>query len=84
MRTYDLIADLPVRIDGYALEGLERHVSSDFTRRTTVVHLHGNGEAGHGEDVAWDSIDQQRALRVGTSLPLAGEWTLRSFSEHLA
>jgi len=84
MRTYDLIADLPVRIDEYSLEGLEQHVSSDFTRRTTVIHLHGNGEAGHGEDVAWDSVDQQRALQAGPHLPLAGDWTLRSFSAHLA
>jgi L-alanine-DL-glutamate epimerase-like enolase superfamily enzyme len=84
VRTYDLIADLPVRIDGYALEGLDQHVSSDFTRRTSVVHLHGDGEAGHGEDVAWDSVDQERALQAGASLPLAGEWTLRSFSAHLA
>jgi hypothetical protein len=84
MRTYDLIADLPVRIDDYALEGLEQDISSDFIRRTTVVHLHGNGEAGHGEDVTWDSIDQRRALQAGPSLPLAGDWTLRSFSAHLA
>ena len=84
MRTYDLIADLPVRIDDYALEGLKQHVSSDFTRRTTVIHLHGNGQAGHGEDVAWDSVDQVRALEAGPCLPLAGDWTLRSFSEHLA
>jgi hypothetical protein len=84
MRTYDLIADLPVRIDDYALEGLEQHVSSDFTRRTTVIHLRGNGQAGHGEDVAWDSVDQVRALEAGPCLPLAGDWTLRSFSEHLA
>ena len=84
MRTYDLIADLPVRIDEYALEGLEQHVSSDFARSTTVIHLHGNGEVGHGEDVAWDSVDQQRALDAGPRLPLAGDWTLRSFSEHLA
>ena len=84
MRTYDLIADLPVRIDEYALEGLEQHVSSDFTRRTTVIHLHGNGEAGHDEDVAWDSIDQERALQRGPLLPLVGDWTLRSFSAHLA
>ncbi|HEV2060724.1 MAG TPA: hypothetical protein VGR11_15335 [Solirubrobacteraceae bacterium] len=84
MRTYDLIADLPVRIDDYALEGLEQHVSSDFTRTTTVIHLRGNGEEGHGEDVAWDSVDQERALQVGATLPLAGDWTLRSFSDHLA
>ena len=81
MRTYDLIADLPVRIDEYALEGLEQHVSSDFARRTTVIHLHGNGEAGHGEDVVWDSIDQERALQAGPHLPLIGDGTLRSFSE---
>lgn len=84
MRTYDLIADLPVHIDDYALEGLDQHVSSDFTRRTTVIHLRGNGEEGHGEDVAWDSVDQERALQAGPHLPLAGDWTLRSFSEHLA
>jgi L-alanine-DL-glutamate epimerase-like enolase superfamily enzyme len=84
MRTYDLLADLPVRIDDYAIEGLARHVSSDFARRTTVIHLRGNGEQGHGEDVAWDSIDQQRALDAGPCLDLAGDWTLRTFSAHLA
>jgi L-alanine-DL-glutamate epimerase-like enolase superfamily enzyme len=84
VRTYDRLADLPVHIDDYALEGLEQHVSSDFTRRTTVIHLRGHGEEGHGEDVAWDSVDQQRALQAGPTLPLAGDWTLRSFAEHLA
>jgi len=84
MRTYDLVADLPVRIDHYSLQGLEQHVSSDFTRRTTVVHLRGDGEDGHGEDVTWDSVDQARALQAGASLPLAGDWTLRSFAAHLA
>ena len=70
VRTYDLIADLPVRIDEYSLKVLERHVSSDFARRTTVVHLRGNGEAGHGQDVAGDWVDQQRAL--GRPAPAAG------------
>jgi len=36
-RTYDLIADLPVRIDEYALEGLEGRVSSVFTSRSSSV-----------------------------------------------
>ena len=37
MSTYERIADLPLEIDGYALEGLSKTVSSGFERRTTVV-----------------------------------------------
>ena len=84
MSTYDLVAGLPVHIDGYELEGLEREVSSDFTRRSTVVHLHGRGEEGLGEDVVYDSVDQDAAQQAGASLPLQGGWTMRSFAEHLA
>jgi L-alanine-DL-glutamate epimerase-like enolase superfamily enzyme len=83
MRSYDRIADLPLRIEEYALEGLEQEVSSDFTRRSTVVHLRGDGEEGLGEDVVYDSVDQEGAQRAGPSLPLQGSWTLRSFSERL-
>ena len=32
MSTYDLVADLALRIEGYALEGLVQETSSDFTR----------------------------------------------------
>ncbi|MEY2515948.1 MAG: hypothetical protein QOJ89_3306, partial [bacterium] len=39
MSTYDLVADLPVRIEDYALEGLVQQVSSDFERKTTIIHL---------------------------------------------
>jgi L-alanine-DL-glutamate epimerase-like enolase superfamily enzyme len=84
MSTYELVADLPLRIDGYALEDLEQEVSSDFTRRCTVIHLHGGGEEGLGEDVTYDSVDHEAALRAGAQLPLAGTWTLRSFAEHLS
>jgi L-alanine-DL-glutamate epimerase-like enolase superfamily enzyme len=84
VRTYDLVADLPLQVEEYALEGLEQHVSSDFTRRSTVVHLCGKGEEGVGEDVVYDSVDQKAALEAGAWLPLAGSWTLRSFAEHLA
>ena len=35
--TYDAIAGLRLRVDGYALERLERAVSSDFTRVPTVI-----------------------------------------------
>jgi len=84
MSTYDLVADLPVRIEGYTLEGLVQDVSSDFTRKTTIVYLQGVGEQGVGEDVVYDAVDHEIAQDEGPTLPLAGDWTIRSFSEHLA
>jgi len=84
MSTYDLVADLPLTIDGYELEGLERDVSSDFKRQTTLVHLQGDGEEGVGEDVVYEGVDHDIAQQAGPSLPLAGDWTVRSFSAHLA
>ena len=41
MATFDAIADLPLHIDDYALEGLARDVSSAFTRYSTVIRLRG-------------------------------------------
>jgi L-alanine-DL-glutamate epimerase-like enolase superfamily enzyme len=82
-RTYDRIADLPLRLDGYDLEPLSRS-AGEWTRWTTVLHLRGGGEEGIGEDVCWDPDDQQRQHAAGPVLDLAGDWTLRSFSEHLA
>jgi L-alanine-DL-glutamate epimerase-like enolase superfamily enzyme len=84
MSTYELVADLPLSIEGYDLEGLEQHVSSDFQRKTTIIHLRGHGEKGIGEDVVYDAVDHDVAQQAGPTLPLAGDWTLRSFSEHLA
>ena len=84
MSTYDLVADLPVRIDDYDLEGLVQSVSSDFERKSTIIHLRGGGEEGLGEDVVYEPVDHEIAQKAGPVLPLAGDWTLRTFSEHLA
>jgi L-alanine-DL-glutamate epimerase-like enolase superfamily enzyme len=84
MSTYELVADLPLTIEGYDLEGLAQYVSSDFERKSTIVHLRGQGEEGVGEDVVYDAVDHEIAQQAGPSLALAGEWTLRTFSEHLA
>jgi hypothetical protein len=78
--TYSLLADLPVVVDSYELEGLEQAVSSSFMRRTTVVHLHGEGDEGVGEDVIYDAEDQLRFQAAGAVLDLAGEHTLDSLS----
>ena len=80
MSTYSLLADLPVVVDSYELEGLEQAVSSDFVRRTTVVHLRGAGEEGVGEDVIYDAEDQLRYQAAGAVLEVAGEYTLDSLS----
>ena len=83
MATYDRIAALPLEIDSYELEGLGAEVSSQFTRRTTVVRLRGGGHEGLGEDVTYDGDDQEALQREGKTLPLAGSHTLDGFSELL-
>jgi hypothetical protein len=83
MSTYERVADLPLKIDDYALEGLSRSVSSGFERLTTVIRLRGGGEEGAGEDVTYEGDDQIAQQAHGPVLPLAGEWTFESFSQHL-
>ena len=80
---YDRISELPLEIEDYDLEPLEQPISPEFTRKTTVVHLRGDGHEGIGEDVTY-SVDDQDALQAeGPSLPLAGSHTLDSFSQLL-
>ena len=80
---YDRIIDLPLKIEGYELDGLSRTVSSGFERLTTVIRLQGAGEEGAGEDVTYEADEHRVAQERGPELPLAGEWTFGSFSEHL-
>jgi L-alanine-DL-glutamate epimerase-like enolase superfamily enzyme len=82
--TYSRLAGLPLVVEGYELTALERDVSSDFTRRTTVITLRGAGEEGSGEDVTYDGDEQARFQAAGAVEELAGEHTLDSFSELLA
>jgi L-alanine-DL-glutamate epimerase-like enolase superfamily enzyme len=81
--TYDLIADLSLTIDDYALEGRELQPGPDFTRLTTTICLRGGGVEGQGEDVTYDALDHVALQDAGALLPLAGSWTLRSFREHI-
>jgi L-alanine-DL-glutamate epimerase-like enolase superfamily enzyme len=81
--TFDALADIPLRIDDYALEGLERPVSSEFTRFTTVIRLRGAGEEGLGEDVSYAPEAHTSLQAAGAVQPLAGEWTIASFCDHV-
>ena len=47
------LAPLTLEVENYELERLEQPVTRGFTRVSTVVHLHGGGEEGLGEDITW-------------------------------
>jgi hypothetical protein len=81
---YDAVKALPLVVEEYDLDVRSLDVSSDFTRKTTTIRLVGLGEEGLGEDVTYDAAEHDAQLARGPVLPLAGEWTLESFSHHLA
>jgi len=81
--TFDLLADLPIEIDGYTLQGLRTEVSSGFERLTTVVHLTGGGLEGVGEDVVYDAEDHVALQRAGAvhAAKLSGRFALAEFCQ---
>ena len=84
MSTYDAIAGLPVRIETVEYSRRQRETTSDFTRVSTVVQLHGDGETGRGEDVTYETADHDALQEAAPSFDLAGEWTVDSLSTRLA
>ncbi|AFZ71994.1 enolase-like domain-containing protein [Natronobacterium gregoryi] len=81
---YEQVANLELEIDDYELEQRERETSSGFTRATTVVSLHGNGETGRGEDVTYDNEAHDTFQDTAADVPVTGEYTLDSFSDQLS
>jgi hypothetical protein len=81
--TFSLLADLPLEVDGYTLEGLQANVSSGFERLSTVVHLTGGGLEGVGEDVVYDALDHIAFQDAGPvhATALSGRHTLAEFCE---
>ena len=67
-------------MDGDELTGLSADVSSDFMRRTTIVHLRGGGHEGTGEDTTYSEAEQLAFQQAGTVLPVTGSHTIESFS----
>ena len=85
---YDQVADLSVTIQRCEFERLERATSSGFDRATTVIRLSGAGETGSGEDVTYttaahDALQDSDTLH-GADSPLAGQYTVDSFSAALS
>jgi hypothetical protein len=77
--TFEKLADLPLEVDGYTLEGLRAEVSSGFSRLTTVVRLGGGGLEGVGEDVVYQAEDQRAFQEAGALHDLDGSYALGEF-----
>ncbi len=82
--TWERLAGLAVQIDAYELEPLQALVSSEFERKSTVIHMKGAGHEGVGEDVTYDAVDHEILQATGPDIALRGSWTIESLSEHLA
>lgn len=81
MPLYDALRDLPLVIESYDLELLEQP-EDEGGRTTTAIHLRGRGEEGVGEDVVYEPEEHHAHLDM-PRLPLAGTWTLHTFSSYL-
>jgi hypothetical protein len=81
MSSYDRIRELPVRIASLETETLSQAISPEFTRKTTVIHVRGDGHEGVGEDVTYAAVehDADRFPQVD----LAGDCTVESVSAQL-
>ena len=82
MATFDRLADLPLEIEGYELQGLEL-VIPGFERLSTVIHAWGGGEDGLGEDVTYDAVDHIALQDAGPGLDLTGYATLGEFCDFI-
>jgi hypothetical protein len=83
MRTWDLLSELPIDVDGYALEPHQIPFPNGGERRTTVVRLQGGGLSGVGEDVTYDAAAQLVFQDAGAHQALDGTTTLAGFSRLL-
>jgi hypothetical protein len=80
MSLWEAVADRELRIDDYALERRESSTPAGWTRVTTTVVLHGDGETGRGEDVTYEA---ELHDGVPAELMFAGTWSLEDFSHKL-
>jgi hypothetical protein len=78
------LADLPLVVEGCDYDRLHAVLAHGFQRVTTHVRLTGAGAEGLGEDISIHEEDGSSLHETQLALPLAGEWTLGAFCEHLA
>lgn len=82
MPLYDAVGGLSLIVERVELEARALSLKH-LTRRTTVVHLHGAGHEGVGEDVSYEEA-LQLAFTDDALPDLTGEHTVESFSALVA
>ena len=75
---YEKLARLPLSVSSYELEERDREYGS-FTRPSTIIHIHGEGEEGIGEDVVYDVLDHIAHRDAGPVHDFSGVSTLGEF-----
>jgi L-alanine-DL-glutamate epimerase-like enolase superfamily enzyme len=83
MGNYERLAELPLSIEGYELEERDREYPG-FTRPSTIVHMHGEGQEGLGEDVVYDVLDHIAHRDAGPVHDFGRAGTLGAFCEQVA
>jgi L-alanine-DL-glutamate epimerase-like enolase superfamily enzyme len=78
------LSALPVVVESYEFERRAATLAHGFERVTTVIHLHGAGAEGLGEDVSPFETEDDTLHVLAPDLPLTGEWTLGALSDRLA
>jgi L-alanine-DL-glutamate epimerase-like enolase superfamily enzyme len=78
------LAELPLVVESCEYDRLHAVLAQEFQRVTTHVRLVGAGADGLGEDISVHVEDGSSLHETQPALPLAGEWTLAGFCDHLA
>ena len=78
------LAELPLVVESCEYDRLHAVLAHEFQRVTTHVRLVGDGTDGLGEDVSVHVENGTSLHETQPTLPLAGEWTLARFCDHLA
>jgi len=81
MSLYDTLAQLPLTIESYELEDADREYGPEFTRPSTIIHIHGDGHEGLGEDVVYVDLDHFAHRDAGAVNDFTGVRTLGEFCE---
>jgi hypothetical protein len=77
------VADLTLTIAEHRFETVMPPGEQEHGRY--ILHLSDGTIEGLGEEVGGTMLDEDGSfLALGPSLPLAGSWTLASFSDHVA
>ena len=81
---WDRLRALPLHVESYEFERRSATMAYGFERVTSPVRLRGAGAEGLGEDVSPYEGEDDTLHVAKPALPLAGEWTLESFSDQVA